>query len=171
VLPSFTLISAVTNSTTPPELPFSARVFWLISGVSLCLIELFVVKTLATRYRKIALTLGVTSLIVALLLWRANTIPPFNLQVIYWMLMSTACVIWIRPMLMRRKAVTIPDADEAKTITEILPGETGRVIYEGSSWQACCEDRSLAIACNQKVYVLRREGNTLIVAPESLFHS
>lgn len=64
----------------------------------------------------------------------------------------------------------IPDATEAKTITEILPGQTGRVKYEGCSWKACCTNKQVAIAPNQKVYVLRREGNTLIIAPDNLFH-
>jgi membrane protein implicated in regulation of membrane protease activity len=37
------------------------------------------------------------------------------------------------------------------------------VIYEGASWKARNEDDQGAIAPRQKVYVLRREGNTLIV--------
>ncbi|WP_439648944.1 NfeD family protein [Leptolyngbya ohadii] len=49
-----------------------------------------------------------------------------------------------------------------------MPGQTGRVIYEGNSWQARCEDEGMTIAPNQRVYVVDRRGTTLIVIPESL---
>jgi membrane protein implicated in regulation of membrane protease activity len=39
------------------------------------------------------------------------------------------------------------------------------VLYEGSSWQARCRDEALAIAPQQKVKVIDREGTTLIVMP------
>ncbi|MEL7354902.1 MAG: NfeD family protein, partial [Cyanobacteria bacterium J06560_5] len=60
-------------------------------------------------------------------------------------------------------------ATEARTTTEILPGKTGRVIYEGNSWQARCEDDQVAIAPDQEVFVVQRKGNTLIVIPLSTF--
>lgn len=60
---------------------------------------------------------------------------------------------------------------EATTLTEIKPGEVGRVLCEGYSWQARSEDQDQAIAPNQKVYVVRREGTTLFVIPTSIVHS
>ncbi|MCL1465613.1 NfeD family protein [Argonema galeatum] len=146
-------------------------VFWFLTGVILCLTELFLGKSLGTKLKLVPLIAGVSSLIVGLLLLGRNSLPLFRFQVMYWMAVSLASVIWLRPMFLKRKKFIVRDATEAKTITEILAGQTGRVIYEGCFWQACCEDRSIAIAPNQKVYVLRREGNTLIVAPESIFHS
>ncbi|TAF37751.1 MAG: NfeD family protein, partial [Oscillatoriales cyanobacterium] len=77
--------------------------------------------------------------------------------------------IWIRPIFIVRKKFVIPEATEATSISEILSGETGMVIYEGASWKARNED-SQGIAPRQKVYVLRREGNTLIVVPDKLIH-
>lgn len=154
-----------------PGFTHNPLLFWFGSGALLCLVELLLPKPLAKHFKLVPLTMGVVAFIEAFLLWRANYIPPFNLQVIYWMFLSTACVIWVRPMVLKRKKYKVPEAAEAKTLTEILPGQRGRVVYEGSSWQACCDDRSLAIPPNQKVYVLRREGNTLIVAPDNLFNS
>lgn len=69
------------------------------------------------------------------------------------------------------KASKTLDAKEAQTMTEISAGQTGRVLYEGNSWRARCEDELEVIAPNQKVYVVRREGNTLIVVPRNLLHS
>jgi len=57
----------------------------------------------------------------------------------------------------------------AETLTEIPAGKEGRVLYEGNLW-ARCDDHNLAIAPNQKVYLVRREGTTLIVLPENLLH-
>lgn len=147
-------------------------VFWTGSGVVFCLIEMLLPKFLAKRYRLVALILGITSLIVAVLAWRAPRLAALKWQIAYWMGLSAACVIWVRPMLLQRKnsSAVVPDAMEAKTLTEILPRQIGRVIYEGSSWQATCEVSAGPIPPNQKVYVVRREGNTLIVMPENLFH-
>ncbi|MEM8778980.1 MAG: NfeD family protein, partial [Cyanobacteria bacterium P01_G01_bin.49] len=46
------------------------------------------------------------------------------------------------------------------------PGKTGRVLYEGNSWSAICADEEMSIASHQKVYVVMRKGNTLIILPE-----
>jgi membrane protein implicated in regulation of membrane protease activity len=78
-------------------------------------------------------------------------------------------VLWVRPLFLQPKKKIQADATEAKTLIEIKPGEVGRVLYEGSSWQARCEDKSIALAANQRVYVLRREGNMLIIVPEDFF--
>jgi membrane protein implicated in regulation of membrane protease activity len=85
--------------------------------------------------------------------------------------LSTGGVILTRRLLPKRKVSAIEDSKEAETLTEILPGEAGRVLYEGNSWRARCEDDKLAIPPKQKVYVVRREGTTLIVVPEHLLHS
>jgi membrane protein implicated in regulation of membrane protease activity len=107
---------------------------------------------------------------VAFFVWRDyNFLRDLRLQIAYWMGLSTACVIWVRPMLLKGKKFTVPDATEARTLTEILPGETGQVLYEGCIWQARTEGYQGAIASNQRVYVVRREGNILIVLPENLF--
>jgi len=158
---------------------FTPPWFWLVAGVILCLIEFYFRKVRTKKYQLMALIMGVSALILSLLLWwlaiawnfdwQYIMYEDFNLQIIFWMGMSTTSIIWLRPAFLKRKKFTIPQATEAKTLTEILPGETGRVLYEGSFWQARCAEHSGAIASNQTVYVLRHEGNTLIVASETLF--
>jgi membrane protein implicated in regulation of membrane protease activity len=77
----------------------------------------------------------------------------------------------VRRFLPTGKPKTIDDDKEATTLTEIPAGQTGRVLYEGNSWQAKCGDQELAIAANQAVYVIGRKGTTLIVMPDYLLHS
>lgn len=146
--------------------------FWGITGVSFCAIELLVRKYFGHKYQAIALIMGMSALVMVLGFSKALMVVQFKWQVLYWMGLSTVSAIWLRPMFLKSKReIAVPDATEAKTLSAILPGEVGRVLYEGSSWPAQCDDRDLAIGANQKVYVLRCEGNTLIVVPDQLFHS
>ncbi len=175
---ALSLASFVTTSTpfliTPPW-------FWFLSGLGLAAVEFLLLRKLPPQFRFIALMMAVCCIILSLILWRTSAILGFNwqytmyehfdVQVMYWMGLSMAFSIWIRPVLIPRKRYIVPDAAEATTLTDIIPGQNGRVLYEGSSWQATCDTYHGAIAPNQKVYILRREGNTLVVAPEQLFKS
>ena len=169
MLPSSTLICSLAKATPLSTYTVSPSLFWFSGGVLLCLIELFLPKSWAKQYKLVPLIMGVSSLVVALFVWRYDFLEDARLQIAYLMGLSTACVIWVRPMLLRKKKFTVLDATEAQTLTDILPGQTGQVLYEGCLWQARTEGYQGAIAPNQRVYVMRREGNTLIVLPENLF--
>lgn len=169
MLPSSTLICSLAKATPLSTYTVSPSLFWFSGGVFLCLIELFLPKSWAKQYKLVPLIMGVSSLVVALFVWRYDFLEDARLQIAYLMGLSTACVIWVRPMLLRKKKFTVLDATEAQTLTDILPGQTGQVLYEGCLWQARTEGYQGAIAPNQRVYVMRREGNTLIVQPENLF--
>jgi membrane protein implicated in regulation of membrane protease activity len=137
----------------------SIPLLWLIAGFVLCMME-FVIPTAFTEF-----TMGVSAMLVALL---ALVVPSFGIQVAAWLVLSTLFTVLLKRMLPSPKASkTLEDSREAKTITEIAPGQLGRVLYEGNSWQAQCEDDELAIAPNQAVYVVGRRGNTLLVLPEN----
>ena len=113
----------------------------------------------------VGLMLGISALLVAAL---SLIVPPFSLQVGLWLILSTALIIGSRRVFTpKRRVLNLGDDHEGKTLTEIPMGEAGRVLYEGNSWRAKCADELGAIAPNQKVYVVRREGNTLIVLPRS----
>lgn len=143
-------------------MPISTLI-WLLAGAALCLTELFLPSAF------VAFMMGISALVVALLsqfglaLW---------MQVAVWLLISSLLVVLSRRFLQpRRRKSKIQDAVTAETLTEIPAGKTGRVLYEGNSWRALCDDEKLAIAVHQKVYVVRREGTTLIVMPENLLGS
>jgi len=152
------------NALTPDmDMPLlSPSMLWLLAGSILCLLELFLPTAL------VAFLMGISAFVVAVVAWILPT--AFPLQVVLWLLLSTALVFLSRRFLPHPRASKNLDAMEAQTLTEIAVGQTGRVLYEGNSWRARCEDHTEAIAPNQKVYVVRREGTTLIVVPQNLLH-
>ncbi|MGB7712036.1 MAG: NfeD family protein [Microcoleus sp.] len=166
-------------ATNQPTFAFTPPMLWLLIAVVLSAIDLLIQKTQPQKYRFYVLMMGASALIESFILWRGSIAfnfswamvmyEDFDWQIFYWMGISLALIIWIRPIFIVRKKFVIPEATEATTISEILSGETGMVIYEGASWKARNED-SQGIAPRQKVYVLRREGNTLIVVPDKLIH-
>jgi membrane protein implicated in regulation of membrane protease activity len=136
---------------------------WIIAGGLLCLVELLV----PTAF--VAFLMGISALLVALLSYFLG--PPLSIQVLIWLGLSTGFIFGSRRFLRKPKASILRDAIEGRVITEIPAGQTGRVLYEGNSWQARCEDPKLTIAPGQNVYIVRRQGTTLIVVPEHLLHS
>ena len=136
---------------------------WLILGAGLSLTELFV----PTAF--VALMMGISAIVVALI---SLVIGNIWLQGLAWLLLSTFSILYTRRLISQPKSKSkIRDAIIAETLTEIPPGKAGRVLYEGNSWRARCDDATAAIAPNAPVYVVGREGTTLIVMPENLLHS
>jgi membrane protein implicated in regulation of membrane protease activity len=135
-----------------------APLIWLIAGILLCVME-FTIPTAFTEF-----TLGVSAIIVAMV---ALVVPQVSIQIALWLVLSVVATVLLRRFMPAQTARELEDAKEAKTLTEILPGETGRVLYEGNSWPARSEDNQ-AIAPNQAVVVVGRQGNTLLVIPETL---
>lgn len=130
-------------------------VVWFIVGAGLCLVEFI----LPTAF--IAFVLGISALFVAIV---AHLLP-IGFQVVLWVILSIALILFSRRFVNRRAAFKL-DATEAETLTEIRPGEVGRVCYEGNSWAARCESSNLDIPAGRRVYVVGRRGTTLIVMPE-----
>ena len=139
----------------------SPTVMWLVAGAVLCLMELF----FPTAF--VAFMMGLAALIVAAL---SFVVPIPILQVVLWLLSSTALIFLSRRFAPSQRLTKRMDAVEGETITEIPPGKTGRVLYEGNSWRAKCDDYHISIPPHEKVYVVRMEGTTLIVLPERLLH-
>jgi membrane protein implicated in regulation of membrane protease activity len=134
---------------------------WLIAGIILCLIEL-IVPTAFT-----AVCMGVSALLVSLV---ALVVPSWlGLQVAAWMLLSCGLVALGYRINRRRTPRKIQAATEAKALTAIVPN--GRVLYEGTSWQAKCAEGVESIAAHEQLHVVDREGTTLIVMPMHLLDS
>ncbi len=141
----------------------SITLIWLIVGACFCLSELFI----PTAF--VAFTMGISAFIVALL---SLAVGNLWLQALCWLLLSASLIVLTRKYISpRRRKSKIRDAVLGETITEIPAGKTGRVLYEGNSWRARCDDEQAFIASYQRVYVVRREGTTLIVMPENILHS
>ncbi|MGF1514849.1 MAG: NfeD family protein [Elainellaceae cyanobacterium] len=135
--------------------------FWLVVGVTLCVMEVAV----PTAF--VEFTLGLSALIVALF---SLVVPQLPLQIALFLASSVGLTLLVRRMMPKRKARTIEDAAQGRALTAISPGTAGRILYEGSSWQARCDDPEMAIALNESVYIVSRQGNTLFVLPERLLY-
>ncbi len=132
---------------------------WLIVGTGLCLLELFV----STAFT--AACMGMSALLVSLL---ALVLPSsICLQISIWLLGSCGLVAVGYQVNEERISSEIQSSTEAEALTAMMPNQTGRVIYEGSSWRAKCAD-SKSILLQDKLYVVGREGNVLIVMPMHL---
>ena len=137
----------------------NSAIFWILLGVALCGMELMI----PTAFLESAL--GVSAIAVGLSLMVLSV--PLSWRIALWMAFSLVLFWALRRFAPRRQPPALMDSTEARTITSIPPGQSGRVMYEGNSWPACCSDRDVAIATNQTVIVIGRQGNTLIVMPES----
>lgn len=136
---------------------------WFALGIGFCLAEFI----FPTAY--VELMMGFSALIVAVL---ALVVPSFFIQAVIWLLLSVIFTWLSRRLLPKpRQQQILKEPEQAQTLTAILPGDKGRVLYDGNSWQARCEDVEVEIAANEKVYVIRREGTTLVVLPERMVNS
>lgn len=141
----------------------SPTILWIVAGAILCFME-FIFPTAF-----VAFMMGIAALIVAAVSLVLNQ---FNLLVALWLVLSTLFIFLSRRFFTpKRKRVNLGDADEGETITAIAPGKTGRVLYEGNSWQAKCADTTRAIDSHEPVYIVGRQGTTLIVLPVNLLES
>lgn len=131
--------------------------WWFLAGIGLCAVEL-VIPTAFTAF-----IMGLSAFLIALLLlvW---PLPTF-LQVVLWVAISLLLVYLSHRWMPRKTAHTLREATEAEMIAAISPGQFGRVFYEGGSWRAKCGDETIAIQAGERVYVVGREGTTLIVLP------
>jgi len=138
---------------------FSPSASWFIVGLILIFLEILVpLPTLL-----ISGAMGIGALCVAAILAVINV--HISIQMLIWVAASTL-LIWYTRRFAPKGTWNIKDAECGVTLTEILPGQTGRVKYEGNSWKARCDDSKTQISADAKVYVLRRQGTTLIVMPE-----
>lgn len=112
----------------------------------------------------VAFMLGISALITALV---ALILPSLGLQILVWLTVATLLVVVSRRWVGRFQSSkqSFRDGSEGVTLTEILPGQSGRVLYEGNSWRAQGADEQIAIAAQQKVYIVGRQGNTLLILP------
>lgn len=132
---------------------------WLLVGLVLCGVELLV----PTAF--VIFMMGVSALLVGMV---SLLVPQVSLQVALWMVFSLLSVYATQRLLPKKTAKSLESATEAETLSEIPPGKAGRALYEGNSWRAVCSDETISIAAGEKVYVVRREGNTIVVLPLSL---
>lgn len=143
-------------------LSLNPSLFWLLVGIGLCAIEAFVPTAFT------AFTMGISALAIAVI---AIFIPTaIGVQVVLWLVISAGLVYLSHRLMPSRDRQSRLNGTEAAALTEILPGQMGRVMYEGTSWRAKSADESTTIQPHQPLYVVGREGTTLIVVPQNLLN-
>ncbi len=127
---------------------------WLAAGMFCLFLNLWVFEpTIAA--------LGVAAIITAI---AALSINSFGIQLLIWGILSVALAILLRGMVPRGSRDLDPPT-EAEVSVSIPKGGMGEVAYEGTLWTARCQVSDVAIAAGQTVYVVGRQGNTLLVMP------
>jgi membrane protein implicated in regulation of membrane protease activity len=135
---------------------------WIIIGGILCSMEL----VFPTAF--VSFMMGVAALLVAVV---SLFLPQYTLLVGLWLLFSTALIIFSRRLFTPKRKISITgDDSEATAIGGIPAGSAGRVLYEGNSWRAKCADETRDIAPSEAVYVVSKQGNTLIVLPSRMLN-
>ena len=111
----------------------------------------------------ISFMMGIAALLVAVV---SLFLPQYTLLTGLWLLFSTVLTLVSRRLFTPKRRRTLTgDDSEATAIGGIPAGSAGRVLYEGNSWRAKCADGSRDIAPSEPVYVVSKQGNTLIVLP------
>ena len=111
----------------------------------------------------VSFMMGIAAFLVAVV---SLFLPQYTLLMGLWLLFSTVLIILSRRLFApKRKSSITGDDAEATAIGGIPAGSVGRVLYEGNSWRAKCADSTRDIAPSEAVYVVGKQGNTLIVLP------
>ncbi|MBD2103220.1 NfeD family protein [Leptolyngbya sp. FACHB-261] len=115
--------------------------------------------------------MGIAAFLIGLLILKVSL--PALVQVFAWGILSTAITLLLRWFVVpkQRPPESLSGTAEARTLTPIQAGYPGQVFYEGTSWSARCEvlKPGETIGAERWVYVVGREGNTLVVVPLTYF--
>jgi membrane protein implicated in regulation of membrane protease activity len=135
----------------------TAPLIWLVVGLALIASELLVLPGL------VAGSVGLAAAIAGLV----ALVAPIPVQWLVWLGLSVIFILLSR-RLVPKESRALQESREAYALSPIPAGKKGRVRYAGSIWNARCEVEDLEIAAGQDLYVLERQGNTLIVMPARL---
>ncbi|MGQ9837402.1 MAG: NfeD family protein [Cyanobacteriota bacterium] len=133
---------------------------WIIIGLILIAAELFLPELVAGP-------VGLAALLTGLLAYLGL---PIWVQFSAWVGLSLVLLILSR-RLVPHPSVQLEESREARAVTAIPAGKRGRVSYLGSTWNAKCSIPTLEIQAGQDLYVVERQGNTLIVMPAKMLNS
>jgi membrane protein implicated in regulation of membrane protease activity len=133
---------------------------WLLFGLFLWVLELFTPALVAG-------SMGTAALLTAAIV---GWVPSSAIQFFVFAVLSGIFVVLSRRLVPKasRKLDNPYYQAQAIVTTDILPGSTGRIALQGSTWNACCDLPDSKIRAGQKVMVVGREGTVLKVVPLDL---
>jgi membrane protein implicated in regulation of membrane protease activity len=128
---------------------------WLFSGLLGLLLGAFIGEPSI-------LALAIAAIITAIV---AITVPSFPIQLAIWVILAFCLAIIMRGMVPRESPDLKPPT-QGEVSETILPGKMGHVFYEGTLWKARCQISDATLPVGTTVYIVERQGNTLVVLPE-----
>jgi membrane protein implicated in regulation of membrane protease activity len=133
---------------------------WLLFGLFLWVLELFTPALVAG-------SMGTAALLTAAF---AGWVPSSAIQFFLFAVLSGVFVVSSRRLVPKasRKLDNPYYQAQAVVTTDILPGSTGRIALQGSTWNAICDLPDSRLRAGQKVMVVGREGTVLRVVPLNL---
>lgn len=134
----------------------TAAMYWLIAGIALLGFEILVPELIAGAIGLAALVTSVAALFL-----------PVGFQVAVFVGLAITFVIWGRK-LVPRDSPALEESRDARALEAIPAGRKGRVRYAGSNWNARCIHDTVSITADQELYVVERQGNTLLVMPAKM---
>jgi membrane protein implicated in regulation of membrane protease activity len=133
---------------------------WLLFGLFLWVLELFTPALVAG-------SMGTAALLTAAI---AGWLPRVSIQFFLFAVLS-GTFVWLSRRLVPKASRKLDNPyyqAQAIATTDILPGATGRIALQGSTWNAYCDLPDSKIQAGQKVMVVGREGTVLKVVPYDL---
>lgn len=132
-----------------------AYILWLVGGFS------FLILSAMAGGEPIVASLGVAALITAIV---SLTISSITIQFMIWGILAIALAVVLRGLVPRGSSQL--KANTEATVSETIPsGGVGLVSYDGALWKARCQISDVAIPPGRVVYVVGRQGLTLLVMP------
>ncbi len=104
---------------------------WGLIAIMFFIVEMFTPTTFF-------LNLGLASLISALTAWLGGN---FSVQIIIFVVFSAVCLLFLRPVLLKKRNEKDSEFDEkyknqTAVVTEKITNENGRIAIYGETWQA-----------------------------------
>ncbi|WP_218082251.1 NfeD family protein [Anthocerotibacter panamensis] len=137
----------------------SPALIWLLLGVALWVLE-------ALTPAQVAGAAGTAALMVALL---SPVLPGWPVQFFVFAVFS-GVLVWAARRFLSAKGYRDPleQEERGRAVTAIVPGQAGRVSMGGTTWNARCELPGVTVSPGEEVFIVRREGTTLVVMPMNI---
>ena len=144
-------------------------IFWLIAAIGFLVLEGMTFSMVSIWFAA-----GSAAALLSCLFW-----PSFRVQAVVFIVVSILCLAAFKPLadkLRRKHTPTNGDRSlgrEAKVLTPVSAGKTGRVRLDGVDWNARCATPGDTLAPGQSSRVAEIHSTLLIVEPiltESINH-
>ena len=136
-------------------------IFWLIAAIGFLVLEGMTFSMVSIWFAA-----GSAAALLSCLFW-----PSFRVQAVVFIVVSILCLAAFKPLADKLRRKHIPTngdrslGREAKVLTPVSAGKTGRVRLDGVDWNARCATPGDTLAPGQSCRVAEIHSTLLIVEP------